>query len=173
MKASGESSNIQDSTPVITSETSLSSCEGFTLTESLIAIFIVTIGMMAVAQMMFVSLAGLTLARAKGNAVTVAQDQLDILTNMYRQNPEAPDLSIGTHTAIQVAITNPVDSTTLDRYSVQWTVSAVTDARGWTIKARQVLITVTPIQSTGTATNIKKRLNKVFNMSTVLSPRWS
>ena len=173
MKATGEFSNIPDSATEITSEGSFSSCQGFTLTESLMAILVVTVGLMAVAQMMFVSLAGLTLARAKGTAVMVAQDQLDILTNEYRQDPDAADLSTGSHTPILVAITNPADGTTLDRYSVAWTVSAVTDARGWTLKSKQVLITVTPIQTTGTDTNIKMRLNKVFNMSTILSPRWS
>ncbi len=174
MIAVEDSRSSSDATPDFASEERFSSSQGFSLTETLMALLVVTMGFMAVAQMMFVSLAGLTLSRTKGTAVMVAQDQLEVLTNEYREDPDGANLTTGNHPAnpLLVAVTNPVDNKTLDRYNVTWTISTVSDARGYTLKSKQVLITVTPILTTGTTTNINRRLNKVFNMTTVLSPRW-
>lgn len=149
------------------------SCEGFTLVESLMAILILTLGLMAAGQMMVVSLSGPALARSKGSAVSVAQNQLDFLTNEYRQNANGPDLTVGSSYSTQVTVSDASTSNTLNRFNVAWTVSAVPDPRaGYVTQSKEITLTVTPLQSTGSSTNIKSGMNKVITVSTILSQRW-
>ncbi len=144
---------------------------GFTLTEMLIALLVMTFGLLAAGKMMYSALGSTTLARSKGNAAIVAQNKLEYLADLFRQNSAAPDLTIGTHGPEQVQITNQASARTLNRFNVSWTVAAVPDPRGAILKARLVTVRVTPIRTDSTATNLQTSLNKVVNVSAIFSPR--
>jgi Tfp pilus assembly protein PilV len=145
--------------------------EGFTLVETLLAMIVLTFGLLAVGQLIAASVKGTTLARSKGSASMVAQDKIDFLADAYRQNPNGTDLALGTHGPEQVDVLNPTDGSTVNRYNVQWTVSDVADPRpGKLIKAKQVMVTVTPIGS-GTTVNMQTSLNKVITITSIFSPR--
>lgn len=138
----------------------------------MIAMLILTFGLLAVGQLIGSSISGTTLARSKGSASMVAQDKIDFLADAYRQNPDGLDLTIGAHGPEQVEVLNPRDdNTAMNRYNVEWVVSSVADPRpGKVIKAKQVRVTVTPIGS-GTEVNMQNSLNKVINISALFTPR--
>jgi Tfp pilus assembly protein PilV len=143
---------------------------GFTLVETLIGMFILTFGLLASGQMLFLALSSQSLARSKGNAAIVAQDQLEGLADLYRRNSAHADLTVGSHGPTQVQVTNPVDNNIVNRYNVAWTVATIV-TNGKTLNARQVTVTVTPIGNTGTSANLHKGLNKVVSVSGIFSAR--
>jgi prepilin-type N-terminal cleavage/methylation domain-containing protein len=146
--------------------------DGFTLVEMMIATFIMTFGLLAVGQMIYVAVGSASLARSQGNAVVVAQDKLESLADTYRQNPKTPELSIGSHGPVLVQVVNPAENYTLNNFRVDWVVSNVPDPRaGVTLLARQVLVTVTPIGS-NTNARLMPFLNKVVNITCIFSPRF-
>jgi prepilin-type N-terminal cleavage/methylation domain-containing protein len=145
--------------------------KGFTLPETLIAMMVLTFGLLGTGQLIYVAMSSTSLARSKASAALVAQSKLDFLADLYRQNPGAPDLTDGAHGPEQVEVTNPSSRSTLNRYNVAWKVAMVPDPRaGRILKARQVTVTVTPVGSGGRA-NSKASLNKVVNLTTILSAR--
>ncbi len=149
----------------------VSPSEGFTLVEMLIAIVILTFGLLAAGQLLAVAMGSASLARSKGSAATAAQNQLEFLADLYRQNPAAGDLSVGSHGPVQIQVLNPANSRVLNRFNVSWVVATVPDPRaGRTLNAREVTVTVTPINGAG-AVNNKAGLNKVVNVSTIFSLR--
>jgi prepilin-type N-terminal cleavage/methylation domain-containing protein len=143
---------------------------GFSLIESLMAVLILTIGFMFVGPMMVNSIGSTTLARSKSTAGLAAAQILDSLALKYKANAANADLTVGTHGPTQVAVTNPIDSNIVNRYSVGWTVSTVVTS-GKTLKAVQVTATATPIGSTGTSTNNKVGQNKIISITTIFSLR--
>jgi prepilin-type N-terminal cleavage/methylation domain-containing protein len=143
---------------------------GFTLVEMLIALFILTFGLLAAGQMMAVAMSSSSLARSKGSAAVVAQDRLEALGDLFRQNAAAADLTVGDHGPIQVQVTNPVSMRAVNRFNVTWRVSVVPDARGKILNARLVRVTVTPIGA-GTTANSRALMNKIVNVSGIFSPR--
>lgn len=145
--------------------------EGFSLIEIMIALIILTYGLLAAGQLMYVTACAGSLARSKGTAALAAQDKLEFLADLYRQNPYASDLTIGEHGPEHVRIVNPVNGATLNFYGVSWNVSSVSDPRpGKALPARQVRVTVIPIQSGGAA-NQRAFLNKIINVTSIFSPR--
>ena len=169
MQAGTESRDTHNPGPQVRSQAIPALSEGFSLVESLMAIFIMAIGLVFVCQMMFVTLGGMSLARSKGTAVLAAQNRLEFLADSYRQNPNGADFTNGSHGPVQVEVTNPSDNTKLNRFNVGWTVSDVSDPRaGKVLHAKQVTVTVTPIGSATTA-NPKTGLNKVVNVTTIFS----
>ena len=149
----------------------LHSAEGFTLMETLIAMLIMTFGLLAAGQLMFVAVGSASLARSKGNAAVVAQNKLEFLADLFRQNSADAALTNGNHGPEQVQILNPSASGALNRYNVSWTVATVSDPRaGKVLSARSVTVTVNPIGS-GTSANNQKSLNKVVNVTDIFSPR--
>ena len=146
------------------------SASGFSLVETLIGMFILTFGLLATGQLLFLAVSNQSLARSKGSAAIVAQDRMEILADLYRQNSSHADLTVGNHGPVQVSVTNPVDGSIVNRYSVSWVVSAVV-TNGKTLRASQVVVTATPIQSTGTTTNTRTGLNKVFSLTSMFSAR--
>ena len=145
---------------------------GFTLVETLTALLILTFGLLATGQLIFIAMSSASLARSKGSAVLAAQSKLEFLAGRYRQNPAAADLTVGTHGPERVESTNPVTHSGLNRYNVVWSVAPVPDPRPAKIlKAWRVTVTVTPIGS-GNASNEKASLNKVVNLTTIISGTW-
>jgi prepilin-type N-terminal cleavage/methylation domain-containing protein len=145
--------------------------KGFTLPETLIAMLVLTFGLLATGQLIYIAMSSTSLARSKGSAALVAQAKLEVLADLYRQNPGAPDLTDGAHGPERVEITNPSSRSALNRYNVAWNVAMVPDPRpGKILKARQVTVTVTPIGS-GATVNTKASLNKVVHLTTIFSAR--
>jgi prepilin-type N-terminal cleavage/methylation domain-containing protein len=143
---------------------------GFTLIEMLIALLIMTFGLLAAGQLMLVAMGSASLARSKGSAAVVAQDRLEFLSDLYRQSASAADLTVGDHGPLQVNVQNTTDNSVLNRFRVAWNVSVVPDARGKTLAARLVRVTVTPSDAAGAANN-RVLLNKVVSVSSIFSPR--
>lgn len=145
---------------------------GFTLVETLIAVVILTFGLLAVGQMLFATIAGTTLARSKSTAATVARDKLDFLADLYARTPAASQLAVGNHGPEVVQIPNPGGSTVLNRYNVNYTVSTVPDPRpGKVLNAIMVRVTATPITAAG-QTNLKTSQNKVVSVTGTFSKKY-
>lgn len=143
--------------------------EGLSLVETLIAILILSIGLLSAGQLICATLASSSLSRSKSVAAVQAQDRLEYLADLYRRDPSAPDLTDGSHGPLRVQVLNPTDGATLNRFSISWTVSPLRDPRpGKTIPARQVTVTVAPIDEAGN-TNNRTSLNKVVSVATILS----
>jgi Tfp pilus assembly protein PilV len=138
--------------------------------ETLIALLILTFGLLATGQLIFLAMSNHSLARSKGSAALVAQDQMERLADLYRQNTAGTDLTVGDHGPLQVALTSPSDSSIVNRYNVDWSVSSVV-TNGKTLKALNVTVTVSPIGSTGTTANNQTGLNKIVTMSSMFSIR--
>ena len=145
---------------------------GFTLVEMLISLLVLTFGLLAVGQLLYVAMSSASLARSKGAAALAAQDRLDFLADLFRQNPAAADLTNGDHGPVQAEVRNPSDANTiLNRFNVTWSVSTVADPRaGKVLSAKTVTVTARPI-TTGGAVNNRVRLNKVVSVTGIFSPR--
>jgi hypothetical protein len=144
---------------------------GFGLIEVLMALLIMTFGLLAVSQLIYLTAGAGSLARSKGIAAIAAQNKLEYLSDLYRRDPGSAELSAGTHGPEQTESLNPITGVTLNRFEVTWSVSNVPDPRpGKTLQAKLVAITVTPVRSAGVV-NTKPSLNKVVNMSSIISGR--
>src|SRR5262245_35765722 len=154
---------------ISSSNPSSTNAPGFSLIETMIGMFILTFGLLVTGQLLFLAMSSSSLARSKGSATIVAQNQLETLADLYRQSAPSSDLTTGNHGPNQVAVTS-YDGRTVNRFNVAWTVADVV-TNGKTLKAKQVVVTATPIQSTGTTTNSQIGLNKVISLSSILSAR--
>jgi prepilin-type N-terminal cleavage/methylation domain-containing protein len=144
---------------------------GFSLLEIMIALVVLTLGLLSAGKLLFVTASSASLARSKGAAAIAAQDALESLAALYEQNPSASDLSVGRHGPRQIQIVNPVDESILNRYSIAWDVRPVPDPRpGKVADAKLVAMTVTPALAGG-GSNSKPGMNKILNVSTVFSAR--
>ncbi len=143
---------------------------GFTIVEMLISLVILTLGLLAAGQLMFLAMSAQSLSRSKGMASIVAQDRLESLADLYRQNTAAADLTVGNHGPVQVQVQNTTNNSTLNRFSVVWNVAVVPDTRGKVLTSRIVRVTVTPINAGGTANN-QAGLNKIIHMSSIFSQK--
>jgi len=146
------------------------SAQGFTVIEILIALTILTFGLLAAGQLMFLAASAESLARSKGTASVVAQDRLEALADLYRRNDAAAELTAGDHDPVQVRVLNPTNNREINRYDVAWNVTVVPDPRGRVLRGRLVRVTVTPINMAGTV-NSRTSLNKIVNMTTIFSAR--
>jgi len=145
--------------------------EGFTLVEMLIALTVLTFGLLAVGQLLCASFSCASLARSKSTAAIAAQDQLESLADLYRQRPMAAELSVGNHGPLQAQVVNPLNRIVLNRYNVSWVVSPVPDPRpGKMLSSRLVRVTAIPATAEGN-TNTRVTLNKIVSISGILSPR--
>jgi hypothetical protein len=144
---------------------------GFSLVELMIATFILTVGLLEAAQIIYAAMCSASLARSKGAIAVVANDKLEFLADLYAANPGAPDLAVGVHGPDLVSIVNPASGTILNRFQVIWQVSGVADPRpGKSPTARQIVVTVQPIDAAN-QTNDKAYLNKSAIVAGVFSPR--
>jgi hypothetical protein len=131
--------------------------------------FILTFGLMAAGQLLYLAGSSGSLARSKGTASVAAQSLLESLGALYRQDASSAELSIGDHGPMRTEVTNPGDGSALNIYDVHWTVERVPDPRpGKVLNARLVRATVRPVAADGTA-NSKPGLNKILSVSTVFS----
>lgn len=145
--------------------------EGFSLVEALMSLCIMCCGMLAVAQLLFVSIGSPALARSKAAATLAAQNKLEFLADAYRLNPEGADLTLGNHGPEFVTVRNPVDNKVLNRFRIVWAVAQVPDPRAWkTIHAKRVSVTASPVDNGGTAHD-QSYLNKVITMTSIFSVR--
>ena len=143
--------------------------EGFSLVEALIAVFVLTYGLLAAGQMIFWAASSSALARCKGNASLLAQGKLEILADLYSRDPNLMDLENGEHGPEQVEVTNPSGPSVLNRYNVSWTVSEVPDPReSVVLKAKLVTVSVTPIDAANQK-NLRAPFNKAVTVSMILS----
>jgi prepilin-type N-terminal cleavage/methylation domain-containing protein len=139
---------------------------GFTLIEMMIALLILSIGLLAMGQLIFAALSSASLARSKGNAALAAQDKLEFLGDLCRRNPAAFELSTGSHDGEPVQYASD-SGEILNRFGVSWTVSDLSDPRNGTeLHAKQVLVSVTPIDMNGNR-NSKVLLNKTVDVSCI------
>jgi|WetSurMetagenome_2_1015567.scaffolds.fasta_scaffold40792_4 prepilin-type N-terminal cleavage/methylation domain-containing protein len=145
--------------------------QGFSLIELMIAIAVLTFGLLAVGQLFYVTASSSSLSGSKSSAAIAAQNMLDALADLYNRNPAAEDLSFGGHMPRQIQVTNPIDGTILNQYSVAWVVNHVPDPRpGKIIDAKLVSVTVSPVQAAG-AENNRPPFNKKLSVATVFSTR--
>ena len=143
---------------------------GFTLIEMMIALVVLTFGLLAAGQMLFIATSSGSLARSKGTAVIIAQHKLESLASLYQQDPSTADLTFGDHGPEQTEIINQANGTILNRNNIRWNVSSVPDPRGVLPDSRLVTVTVAPALPGG-AENSKAGLNKILNVTTIFSPR--
>jgi Tfp pilus assembly protein PilV len=137
----------------------------------MIALVVLTFGLLAVGPLLYVAAGSGSLSRSKSTAAIAAQSKLESLADFHDRNPSAADLAFGSHGPDQIQVVNPIDGTVLNRYDIGWTVSAVSDPRpGKAVGARLVRVTITPIQIGG-ARNSQPTLNKTLNVTTIFSPR--
>jgi len=144
--------------------------KGFGLIEVMVALFVLTFGLLATGQLFFIASGSGSLAGSKGSAAIFAQNTLESLAALYQQNPSAEDLAPGGHGPREFQATNPADETVLNRYAVSWIVSPVPDPRpAKALDAKLVRVTVTPI-SMGGASNNRLPFNKTLQIATIFSP---
>jgi prepilin-type N-terminal cleavage/methylation domain-containing protein len=145
--------------------------QGFSLVEMMIALVILTFGLLSAGQLLCVAAGTSSLARSKGTAALAARNVLESLSCLYEQNPLAADLSLGFHSPRQTVFTNPGDATVLNRYNVNWVVESVPDPRaGKTLNARRVRAIAIPIAIDGND-NVRTAMNKALSIVTIFSPR--
>jgi prepilin-type N-terminal cleavage/methylation domain-containing protein len=143
--------------------------QGFSLIEMMIAIIIVALGLLAAGQLLYIAAGSNSLARSKSAATVAAQNTLESLGALYQKNPSTADLALGHHGPRSYEVVNPANATVLNRYAVEWMVESIPDPRTGTIPgARLVRATVTPSTDSGD-TNSHPGLNKILNVTTVLS----
>jgi prepilin-type N-terminal cleavage/methylation domain-containing protein len=145
--------------------------QGFSLVEIMIALCIMSFGLLAAGQLLYVAAGSTSLARSKSTAALAAQNVMESLEALYRQNPSATDIAIGRHGPRNIEVANPTDGTVLNRFHVSWVVENVPDLRpGKVLNARLVRAMVTPVQSAGSENN-QPGLNKTLNVSTLFSQK--
>ncbi len=138
--------------------------QGFSLIETLIALLLLTTGLLAAGQLIYSTFGSSSLARSKMTAAIAAQDAIEQLSALYARNPLADDFASGDHGPRQAEFPNPLDETVLNRYSVVWNIREIPDPRpGKKLNARIARITIIPeFQQT--------RFNKILQVSTILGP---
>jgi len=124
---------------------------GFTIVEAVVAMMVCTIGLVAMAELMAVTLRLQQLGRNSTSAVRLAQDRVDELTTLNFAT--APSMACGGSIDANVANYNdtpledngtpddPADDTLTKGYTVRWMVAAGPDAD---LNLRTVTIRVIP-----------------------------
>jgi prepilin-type N-terminal cleavage/methylation domain-containing protein len=147
-----------------------SAARGFSLIEMLIALFIMTFGLLAAGQLLFLASASASLARSIDVAAIAAQNKVESLSALYKEDRFASDIAIGPHGPQQVEISNPSDETVLNRFQITWNVDNLDDPRqNKALDSRRLNIIVEPIGSTGSRNN-QHLLNKTINLAAILNP---
>jgi prepilin-type N-terminal cleavage/methylation domain-containing protein len=143
---------------------------GFGLIELMIALAVMTFGLLAAGQLFYIAASSGSLANSKGSAAIAAQNKLESLADLYSRNPSAGDLTPGSHGPQQIQVTNPNNGEALNRFDISWEINHVLDPRpAKIVDARLVRVMVTPIQPGG-AVNNRPPFNKTLSITTIFSP---
>jgi prepilin-type N-terminal cleavage/methylation domain-containing protein len=143
---------------------------GFSLIETMIALAILSFGLLATAPLIYTAVRSNALACSQSTAGVAAQNKLELLADAYRRNPLDEDLLPGSHGPEQVEVLNPNDGSILNRYEIHWIIRAVSDPRpGKTLEARLIRVRVVPVRLDGTK-NSRPGFNKTLDISTIFSP---
>jgi type II secretory pathway pseudopilin PulG len=146
---------------------------GFSLVEALIALIVLTFGVLAAGRLVFSAASAASLARSKASAAVAAQDKIHALAELYRLSPESPELAPGDHGPEQSQVVAPATKTILNRFRITWSVAAVPDPRpGKALRAKRVTVTVVPADDQGEA-HYRPMLNKTVTVAAVFSGRIS
>jgi prepilin-type N-terminal cleavage/methylation domain-containing protein len=144
---------------------------GFTLVEMLVALIILSFGLLAAGQLTCLALDSRILARSKALAAIVAQSKIEFLSDRFQSDPEDPDIQSGAHGREVVTVVDPGATIDLNRFAVSWELTHVEDTRpAKVLRARKVTVTVTPIGMADKA-NLKAWKNKAVSMTSVFSSR--
>ena len=133
---------------------------GFTLVEAVIAMFICTVGLIAMAELMAVTLRLQQLGRNSTEAARLAQDKIDELTTMNFATAASVQCG-GSITADQANYNDTpleTDGVTSKGYKRRWVVSAGPDAD---LNLREVTVRVLP-------DNEDRRTATPFDLTTIL-----
>ena len=141
---------------------------GFTLVEAVVAMMVCTVGLVAMAELLAVTLRLQQLGRNSTSAVRLAQDRVDALTTMnFATNPS---VACGGSLVANVANynnipledngtpNNPADDTITKGYRVRWMVAAGPDGD---LNLRTVSVRVIPDVNDG-------RTASTYNLVTVI-----
>lgn len=139
---------------------------GFTLIEVLVAMLILSLGLLATGQVIFIALSSASTARSQGSAALVAQDKLEFLGDLCRRNPDAAELSVGQHDGGEVQFDGG-GGLILNRFAVSWTVSDLGDPRdGVRLHGKMISVRASPVDLTGQR-NERVLLNKTVEITSV------
>ena len=147
---------------------SMKQARGFSLIEMMIALLILTLGLLAAGPMLSTTVQLTTLARSKSTAALTAQSALEHLADLYRRNPSAAEFTPGNHQETSLReVRNPLNMSVLNRYKVTWFVDNIPDPRAGMISpGRMVSVRVTPMRSESEA-DIGSVQNKVLTVTAV------
>jgi Tfp pilus assembly protein PilV len=138
------------------------------LIETMIAVCVLCFGLLAAGQMLFVAAGSASLARSQEIAALVAQSKLGALGELFDRDPGAADLREGNHGPDHFEAVDPAANRIMNRFGVTWVVAPLEDPRpGKRLKARRVVVTVTPVDGGGRE-NFRPLFNKSVTMETVV-----
>jgi prepilin-type N-terminal cleavage/methylation domain-containing protein len=144
---------------------------GFTLVEMLVALTILSFGLLAAGQLTCLALKSRALARSKAVAAIVAQTKIEFLSDRFQADPEGPDVQTGAHGREVVTVIDPGANTDLNRFAVSWELTRIEDPRpAKVLQARRVTVTVTPI-GVADEVNLKAWQNKAVSVMSIFSIR--
>ena len=144
---------------------------GFSLVETLIALIVLTFGLLAAGRLIVFAASSASLARSKISAAVAAQDKIHALGELYRRNPDSLELALGDHGPEPLQVVAPATNTVLNRFRISWSVAAAPDPRpGRTLRAKAVTVTVAPADDHGDPRN-RAGLNKTVTVAAVFSAR--
>lgn len=147
----------------------VAAADGFTLLENLLALCVLTFGLLASGHLIAAALKSATLAQAKACAILAAQSKAEYLADRYQHDPSGLELRTGNHGPEIQEVLDPAGITVLNRFEISWTIADVPDPRTEAhLAARLLTVEVKPIGRGGDP-NSKVWLNKELNLSTILS----
>ncbi len=142
---------------------------GFTLVEALVALFILSFGLLAAGQLTCLAINSRTLARSKAAAAVVAQSKMESLAALYQSDPADAALQHGPHGPEAVTVADPGTGSCLNRFAVSWHAGPVADPRpGKELRALKVTVTVAPL-GPGQEKNLKAWQNKEIRVTGIFS----
>lgn len=137
--------------------------------EALVALFILSFGLLAAGQLTCVAINSRTLARSKAAAAVVAQSKMESLAALYQSDPADAALQGGSHGPEVVTVVDPGTGACLNRFDVAWHAGPVADPRpGKELRALKVTVTVTPL-GPGREKNLKAWQNKEIRVTRIFS----
>ena len=141
---------------------------GFSLVELMIAVFILTFGLLSAAQLLIMTMGLDALARSKSTATLAAQNELERLTDLYLRNPASGELTIGAHQAAELTeIRNPLTRNVLSRYKITWLVGNIPDPRpGIDLPGRTISVRAVPMLTESVENTLR---SKVITLNAVIT----